>query len=349
MPVKVAAAHVQDIPVYLDGLGTVQALNVVEVKAQVTGTLIALPAAEGQEVQKGDIVAEIDPRPYKAALDQVMAQRDEDTAVLRSARLNLTRYQNLAKQHFAPTQQVDDQQATVDKQVAAVAFDNAAIETARINLGYCVIRAPMDGRVGFYHLNVGNLVTVASQTGILSITQDKPIAMVFTVPEAELARVMAARARGAVPVEVSEGHNSAIVASGRLLTPNNTIDTATGTISLKAVFDNTDDRLWPGEFVNARILVDTLHSAVTVPTLAVQHGPEGLFVFKMKPDNTVAQSGVEVGYQENGLSVVTKGVLATDTVVVSGQSRLAPGMRVRASEAPKAAGGIAPAGAGSAS
>jgi membrane fusion protein, multidrug efflux system len=336
VPVTTAAARVQDMPVFLTGLGTVQALNVVEIKAQVNGTLIALPAREGQEVHKDDIVAEIDPRPYKAALDQAIAQRDEDTALLRSAQLDLTRFQNLAKESFAPIQQVDDQRATVDKQIAAVALDTAMIETAQINLGYCIIRAPMDGRVSLYQLNVGNLVEVATQTGIISITQDKPIAMVFTLPEADLARVQMARAKGPVSVEVSEGQSPAVVASGTLLTPNNTIDTSTGTISLKAVFDNNDNRLWPGEFVNARVRVDTLRNAVTVPVLAVEHGPDGLFVYTTKPDGTVAQTSVQVGYEDNGQAVVTKGLSGNETVVVAGQSRLAPGVRVRATDVSKA-------------
>ncbi|MEA2737964.1 MAG: rane fusion protein multidrug efflux system [Acetobacteraceae bacterium] len=346
IPVTTAVTQVQDMPVYLAGLGTVQALNVVEIKAQVNGTLIALPAREGQEVHKDDIVAEIDPRPYKAALDQAVAQRDEDTALLRSAQLDLTRYQNLAKQNFAPVQQVDDQRATVDKDIAAIALDNATVETAQINLGYCVIRAPMDGRVSLYQLNVGNLVEVATQTGIISITQDRPIAMVFTLPETNLARVQAARAKGPVDVQVEEGDSPAVVATGTLLTPNNTIDTTTGTISLKAVFNNADDHLWPGEFVNARVLVDTLHNAVTVPELAVEHGPDGLFVYTTKPDGTVDQTNVQVGYEDDGKAVVTKGLTGNETVVVSGQSRLAPGVHVRATDASKAKQAASPDGSG---
>jgi multidrug efflux system membrane fusion protein len=336
VPVTTIRAQIRDVPVFLNGLGTVQALNVVEIKAQVNGTLIALPAREGQEVHKDDIVAEIDPRPYKAVLDQALAQRDEDTALLRSAQLDLTRFQSLARQSFAPVQQVDDQRATVDKQIAAVALDNALVETAQINLGYCVIRAPMDGRVSLYQLNVGNLVEVATQTGIISITQDKPIAMVFTLPEADLARIQAARAKGPVSVQVSEGQSPAVVATGTLLTPNNTIDTTTGTISLKAVFDNNDDRLWPGEFVNARVLVDTLHNAVTVPVLAVEHGPDGLFVYTTKPDGTVGQASVQVGYEDDGQAVATKGLSGNETVIVSGQSRVAPGVHVQATDASNA-------------
>ncbi|MEA2729511.1 MAG: rane fusion protein multidrug efflux system [Acetobacteraceae bacterium] len=336
VPVTTAAAQVQDVPVFLDGLGTVQALNTVEIKAEVNGTLIAIPPREGQEVHKGDVIAEIDPRTYQASLDQAMAQRDEDVATLRSAQLDLTRFKNLAKSNFAPIQQVDDQQATVDKQIAAISVDNALIETARINLGYCVIRAPFDGRVGLHQLDVGNLVEVASQTGIISLTQDKPISVVFTLPEADLARVQDAQARGPVPVQAANTQNQQRVANGTLLTPNNTIDPTTGTISLKANFGNNDDRLWPGQFVDARVQVDTLHKAVVVPLPAVQHGPDGLFVYVVKPDQTVAQANVELGYQDDGKAVVSHGLSGNETVVLSGQSRLSPGVRVKATDAPVA-------------
>jgi multidrug efflux system membrane fusion protein len=333
VPVTAAAAQVQDVPVFLDGLGTVQAFNVVEIKAQVNGPLIALPAREGQEVHKGDIVAEIDPRPYKAALDQATAQKAEDTALLQSAQLDLKRYQDLAKRQFAPVQQVDDQQATVNKDIAAVAADEAMIETAQINLGYCVIRAPIDGRVSLYQVDVGNIIQTSSQSGIVSITQDKPISVVFTLPEADLPRVQQAQANGSVLVEAfaSDGHRQ--LASGTLLTPNNTIDTSTGTVSLKATFDNKDDHLWPGQFVNTRTQVEILHKAVTIPTVAVQHGPSGIFVYVIKPDQTVAQTTIQEGYQDNGRTVVTKGLTGNETVVVTGQSRLSPGTRVQATAA----------------
>ena len=337
VPVGITKAAVQDFPVYLDGLGTVQAFNVVQIKAQVNGNLIALPAREGEEVHKGDIVAEIDPRPYKAALDQAMAQRGEDMAQLRSAQLDLERYQTLAKHSFAPVQQVDDQQATVNKETSAVAVDDALIETAQINLGYCVIHAPIDGRVSLYQLDVGNLVQANGQTGIISITQDKPIAVVFTLPEADLARVQAARAKGAVPVLVTPADDQKAIATGTLLTPNNTIDTSTGTISMKAQFANDHDELWPGEFVNARVQVETLHNAVTIPVIAIQHGPNGEFVYVVKPDQTVEQVAVQVGYQDGGRAVISKGLAGDTTVVVTGQARLAPGTHVKPSDATKAA------------
>jgi membrane fusion protein, multidrug efflux system len=331
IPVTTTMTKVQDVPVYLDGLGTVRAYNIDEIKAQVNGILTELPVREGQEVHKGDIVAEIDPTPYKAALDQATAQRAEDVAQLFSARLDLQRYQNLAKKDFAPVQQVDDQQATVNKLAAAVQLDTAAIETAQFNLSNCTIRAPINGRVSLYQTDIGNLIEVSGQTGIVSITQDKPIAVVFTLPESELGQVQTAMADGKVPVLAANSQDSSkILGTGTLLTPDNMIATATGTISLKAAFDNPRDQLWPGQFVNTRVQVNTLHNAVTVNTLAVQHGPDGLFVYVVKPDQTVAQQDVQVGYQDAGFSVVTKGLTGNETVVLSGQSRLAPGTHVAA-------------------
>ena len=329
VPVTTAVVQTKDMPVFLEGLGTVQALNAIEIKAQANGTLIAVPPKEGQEVHKDDIIAEIDPRPYQAALDQAIAQRDEDVATLRSAQLDLARYQKLAKTNFAPAQQVDDQQSAVDKQVAAIGVDNALIETARINLGYCVIKAPFDGRVGLHQMDVGSLVQVASQTGIISLTQDKPISVVLTLPEADLPRVQAALSRGPVPVQAVNTRDKDHPATGTLLTPNNTIDTSSGTIALKANFPNQDNRLWPGQFVNARVRVDLLHNAVVVPVPAIQHGPDGLFVYVVKPDQTIAQTVVQVGYQDDGSTVVTKGLTGNETVVLSGQSRLSPGVRVK--------------------
>jgi multidrug efflux system membrane fusion protein len=335
VPVTAAAAQVRDVPEFLNGLGTVQPLNVVQVKAQVNGTLIALPIPQGHEVHKGEIVAEIDPRPYKAALDQAMAQRDEDAALLQSATLDLHRYADLAKKSFASAQQVDDQQATVNKDNAAVALDKAMIETAQINLGYCTIRAPIDGHVSFYLINVGNVIQTTSQTGIISITQDKPISVVLTLPEVDLLRIQEARVKGPVPVIVLNSQDdNKILATGTLLTPNNAMDTTTGTISLKAVFDNGDDHLWPGQFVNARLQVGVLRKVVTVPLLAVQHGPDGLFVYIVKPDRTVDQVNIQVGYQDDGRAVVSKGLSGNETVVTSGQSRLAPGMQVRVEQSP---------------
>jgi membrane fusion protein, multidrug efflux system len=328
VPVTAAPVTTQDVPVYLRGLGTVQAFNTVEIKAQVSGTLVSLPVKEGQEVKPGDVIALIDQRPYKAALDQVTAQRAEDVAQLQSARLDLARYQELAKKGFSPVQQVDDQTATVNKLAAAVQADTAAIETAQINLDYCVIRSPISGRVSLYQTDIGNLIQVASQTGIVSITQDKPIAAVFTLPEADLPRIQDAMAKGTLPVVAYTSDEKTKLGDGTLLTPNNTIDTATGTIALKASFPNDADRLWPGEFVNARLLVETLHNAVTVPLAAIEHGPEGLYVYTVGQNSKVQTQAVEVGYQTDTAAVVTKGLQSGQSVVVAGQSRLSPGTRI---------------------
>ena len=328
IPVTAQPAKVQDVPVILHGLGTVQPLNVVEVKAQVNGTLVAVPVKEGQRVRKGDIVAEIDPRPFQAALDQAVAQRAGDEAQLKSAQSDLSRFQALAKRGFAPVQQVDDQQATVDKLIAATQADAAAIETARINLGFCVIRSPIDGRTSLYQTDPGNLIEVASQTGIISITQDQPITVVFTLPESDLPAIQDEMEKGALPVAAYTSDDATLLGQGTLLAPNNSVDTTTGTIQLKAEFSNERDRLWPGQFVAAHLRLKTLHDVVTVPLVAVQHGPGGLFVFAVKPDGTVEQQAVSVGYQDGALAVVTQGVSANQMVVLTGQARLVPGTHV---------------------
>ncbi|HTU55957.1 MAG TPA: efflux RND transporter periplasmic adaptor subunit [Acetobacteraceae bacterium] len=339
VPVTAAPARLADVPVYLRGLGTVEAFNIVEIRAQVNGTLIALPVGQGEEVRKGQIVAEIDPRPYKATLDQATAQRAEDAAQLHSAALDLARYQSLQSRSFASVQQVDDQQATVDRLRAAIQADDAAVESALINLGFCTIRAPIAGRVGFYQTDVGNLIEASAQTGILSITEDKPISVVFTLPEADLPRIQAAMAKGTLPVAAYTADEATKLATGTLLTPDNTIDTTTGTIQLKATFANANDRLWPGEFVNAWLLLNTLRNVVTVPVPAVQHGPDGLFVYIVKPDHTVATQPVTLGEQDGNLAVVAGGLQAGQQVVLAGQSRLMPGVRVTATAPDNEPGG----------
>ena len=258
-------------------------------------------------------MAEIDPAPYKAALDQATAQRAEDAAMLQSAQLDLQRYQALAKKNFAPIQQVDNQQATVNKDVAAVQHDTAAIETAQINLNYCVIHSPINGRVGLYQIDAGNLIEVASQTGtgILSITQDKPIAVVFTLPEAELDQVQAARAKGAVPVRPPTARIRARCSPPARcwLHPTTRSILRQERISLKATFANNDDRLWPGQFVNTRVQVNTLRKVVTIPLPAVQHGPERAVRLcrQTGPDGQPGQHPGRV-IRMTGRSVVTKGL-----------------------------------------
>jgi membrane fusion protein, multidrug efflux system len=329
VPVTATAAKVQDVPEILRGLGSVEALSVVEIKAQVSGILTEIPVKEGQKVKKGDVVARIDPRPFQATLDQAIAQRAGDQAQLKSAQLDLVRFAALMKRDFAPVQQVDDQQATVDKLTAAVQADNAAIETAQINLGYCTIHAPIDGRVGLYQTFAGNLIQAGSQTtGIVSITQDQPITVVFTLPEADLPRIQDAMEKGTLPVAAYTNNDRTLLGQGTLMTPNNTIDATTGTIQFKAIYPNENDRLWPGEFVAAHLQLALLHNAVTVPLTAVQHGPDNLFVFVVKPDQTVTEQTVSVGYQDDETAVITKGLTGGESVVLTGQSRIEPGVHV---------------------
>jgi multidrug efflux system membrane fusion protein len=331
VPVKAIAAKAQDVPVLLRGIGSVQAFNVVQIKSQVTGNLIAIPVKEGQEVKAGTIVAQIDPRPFQAALDQATAQRQGDAASLQSQQADLKRYAQLARSSFAPIQQVDDQQATVGKTTAAIAADAAAIETAQINLQYATIHSPINGRVSIYQTDPGNLIE-ANSTPIITITQDHPIAVIFTLPEADLPQIQDAMEATTLPVSAYTSDDKTLLGQGVLETPNNTIDTTTGTIQLKAIFANDRDRLWPGEFVNARLQVDTLRNVVTVPQVAIQHGPTGLFVYTIQPDQTVRQQSVETGYDDGQIAVVTKGLQAGEKLVLEGQSRLSPGVHVASGE-----------------
>ncbi len=328
IPVNVAAATARDIPVNLLGLGTVQAYNAIDIRAQVSGVLEAVPVTEGQEVAKGTLVAVIDPRPFKAALDRANAQLQADQAQLQDAKLDLQRFKTLAKDSFSPQQQVDSQQALASKEAAAVASDTAAIETAQLNLDYCFIRSPVAGRVSLRRVDPGNLIEEANQTTVVSITQDKPISVVFTLPESQLPRVQAAMRKGALPVTALTSDDSKTLAQGTLLTPDNAIDTTTGTITMKATFANDDDALWPGEFINTHLLVDTLKAVLTVPHMAVQHGPEGLSVYVLKPDKTAARVPVQTGYDDGTYTVIEKGLQAGQPVVTSGQSRLGDGTPV---------------------
>jgi multidrug efflux system membrane fusion protein len=331
-PVTVTTATRRDVPVYLRGLGTVQAFNSVVVKAQVNGVLLQVPVAEGQEVKQGDVLAVIDPRPYKAALDQATAQRQKDQAQLQAAQLDLKRYQDLSKRGDAPVQQVDDQLATVNSDTAAVAADDAAIETAGLNLSYCYIRAPFDGKVSLRMLDPGNLIEVAAQTtGIITLVQDHPISVVFTLPEDDLPQIesaMQATPGGKLQTLAFDSGDTKQLAQGELQTPNNAIDQSTGTISIKSNFANTDNSLWPGQFVNARLLVNTMKNVVTVPRIAIQHAPDALYVYLVKPDNTVARQDVKLSYQDETTVVVAQGLNGGEKVVTGGVSRLQQGSHV---------------------
>ncbi len=335
VPVTTAVATRQDVPVVLRGLGTVQAFNAVTVKARVDGTLMEVKVTEGQEVKKGDLIAVIDPRPYQAALDAAQAKKAQDQALLDNAQRDLSRYSSLARQDFASRQQVDTQQAQVAQQTAALKGDDASVATAQLNLSFAYILSPIDGRVGLRQVDAGNLIHANDAGGILSIAQFHPISVVFTLPQQNVPKVTAAMAKGALPVTAYASDDKTLLGEGTLLTPDNAIDSSTGTIKLKATFQNAQNRLWPGQFVNAHLLVATRPDVLTVPSLAVQHGPSGLYAYVVKPDQTVARQDIEVDQDNGTLAVVTKGLDPGVKVVVAGQSRLQNGTRV-AEAAPQA-------------
>jgi multidrug efflux system membrane fusion protein len=336
VPAVTAKATRQDVPIYATGIGTVQAYQSVLVRARVDGTLTQFPVREGQEVKQGDLIAVIDSRPYQAVLDQATAKKAQDEALLVNARLDLTRFQSLAKQDFASRQQVDTQQALVDQLVATIAGDSAAIEAAQLNVAYCYITSPVDGRVGLRQVDPGNLIHATDTTGIVTITQIHPISATFTLPQQELPRVEADMASGAAPVLAYASDDRTELGDGTLLTPDNTIDTTTGTIRLKATFPNKDGKLWPGQFIDAHLQIGMAHDAVTIPPAAIEHGPDGLYVYIVKPDATIAQATVSIGYQTDKLAVVSSGLAGNENVVVDGQSRLQAGTKVAVTSAQQA-------------
>jgi membrane fusion protein, multidrug efflux system len=330
VPVTVTHAAKQDLPVYARGIGTAQAWRSVDVRAEVTGYLQSINFHEGQEVKTGDLLAMIDPRPYAAILAQAQAKKAGDQATLTNAGVNLQRDSALARSDFASRQQVDNDTALVRLSQANVQADEAAITSAQLNLEFCRITAPIDGVVGFRLVDIGNLVQANGTQPIVTLTQVRPIAVVFTLAQEELPAVRTALAAGAPEVLAFTADDTTALSSGTLLTPNNTIDTTTGTISLKALFPNEDRKLWPGQFVDAHLRLRVDHDAVTVPVPAVQHGPDGLYVYMVKSDNTASVQPVTVGYQDSRTAEITKGLSGGETIVIDGQSRLQSGTKVSA-------------------
>ncbi len=337
VPVSTIIAGRRDVAVFRSGIGTVQALNSVLVRARVDGTLESVAFTEGQEVKKGDLIAVIDPRPYQAVLDQAVAKRAQDLATLENAKLDLNRYSSLARSDFASRQSVDTQQATVNQTTAAVQGDNAAIETAALNLSFTHITSPLDGRVGLRMLDPGNLVHATDSQGIVTITQVRPISVVFTLPEEALPAVAGAMATGKLPAFAYASDNRTRLSQGDLLTPDNTIDTSTGTIRLKALFPNTDNKLWPGQFVSTRLQIGVRRNAVTVPAAAVQRSQTGLYVFVVK-NNQAAIAPIQEAFEQDGYAVIDSGLNGNEQVVINGQSRLANGTRVVATPQTDATG-----------
>ena len=328
VPVTITEAVQRDVPIYYDALGTVQALNTVAIRAQVNGQLTSILFQQGQEVRKGDVLARIDPAPLKAVLDQAEAKKADDQAQLISAQKDLMRYTTLATRNYETQQNVDLQKAKVDHFKASIDADDGAIAAAQTQLDYATITAPIDGVVGFRQVDIGNIIHITDTNPLTVLTQIKPCDVVFTLPQSDLQPVREAMLRGTVSVLAFDQNNKEQLAQGRLLLIDNQIDQSTSTIRLKAEFPNDDERLWPGEFVRIRILITTHKDAVTVPPVAIQRGPEGLYVWVVKPDNTVEQRAVTAQTVNDEVAVAFKGLGLGERVVVNGQSRLDVGARV---------------------
>jgi multidrug efflux system membrane fusion protein len=330
IPVTVTPAASRDVPIYLDALGTVSASNTVAIRAQITGTLQSVAFTEGQDVHKGDTLAVIDPRPLQAALAQAVAKKAQDQAQLVSAQKDLVRFSDLAKRDYATQQSLDQQQAKVDQLKAMIDADQAAIESAQTQLSYATIAAPFDGRVGFRQLDAGNIIHPTDANPLTMLTKIKPSIAIFTLPQKNLGAVREAMLRGPVEVFAFDQDGKVQLAAGTLMLIDNVIDQATSTIRLKAQFPNDDSRLWPGEFVRVRAQVDTRVQAVTIPPPALQRGPQGLYAWVVKPDNTAEQRSLEAESAGSDVVIVSKGLTAGERVVVNGQYRLQAGTRVDA-------------------
>jgi multidrug efflux system membrane fusion protein len=328
VPVLAATPRIQDMPVYLEGVGAVRALNNVIVRAQVDGKLIAVNFTEGQDVKKGDVLGEIDPVLYKAALDQAVAKKAQDEALLANQRLDLIRYQQLAASNAGSKQQADTQRAVVAQQEALVQADQAAIDNAAATLGYTRIIAPLSGRAGLRQVDQGNIVHAADATGLVIITQLQPIAVQFSLPQQQIVRVNAASAKGALAVDVFGNDGVTVVDTGKLTGIDNQVDQTTGTLKLKAEFPNANFQLWPGQFVNVRLKVETLSQAVVVPTSAVQRGPAGTFSYVIGEGDIVTAKPIVVTQQNETDAVIASGLSASDRVVTTGFANLSDGAKV---------------------
>jgi membrane fusion protein, multidrug efflux system len=331
--VDTAAVARADVPIYLQGLGTVQAFYTVTVTARVDGELQKVAFTEGQTVRKGDLLAQIDPRPNQAAFEQAVATKAKDAAQLVNAKRDLARYTLLQPQDLASKQTVDTQRAQVDQLAAQLQVDQAVIDNARTQLDYTRITSPINGRTGIRLVDPGNIVHAADTTGIVVVTQVQPISVVFTLPEEDLAAVGEALAAGGVKVTTLSRDGNTELDEGTLMLIDNQIDQATGSVKLKATFDNVRNTLWPGAYVNARVLVRTDRGALTIPDAALQLGPNGPFTYVVKQDSTVEVRPLKIGEAGNGLTIVTRGLELGERVVTSNQYRLQAGVRVRSAVA----------------
>jgi multidrug efflux system membrane fusion protein len=322
VPVSVVSVKRQDVPIFLTGLGTVQASFTVSIHAQVDGKLQEVLFSEGQHVKKGAVLAKIDPRLYQAALDQAKAKRAQDQATLIGYQKDLVRFQTLAQKDFGTQQSVDQQQAKVDTAKATITADDAAIETTQTQLDYTDIVAPSDGRMGVRMVDPGNIVHASDQNPIGILVRIQPTFVLFTLPARTLDDVRTGQAAAALEVVAYDRDNSKIISTGKLETIDNQIDPTTATYKLKAIFANEDEKLWPGQFVNARILVNTQHNAMTIPNRAVQRGPSGVFTWVVKPDETVEPRPIKIVMMAGDITIIASGIADGEQVVTEGQYKL---------------------------
>jgi membrane fusion protein, multidrug efflux system len=329
VPVIAEAAGSHEVPIFLSGVGTVIAFNNVVVHSQITGPLIEISFREGQTVKKGDLLAEIDPRPYQAQLDQATANRDRDQAQLVNAQANLNRYTPLLAKGFATPQLVDTQKAQLAQLQATVKSDEAVIESAQINLSYTRLAAPIDGVTGIRQIDIGNIIHPSDTNGLVDVTQIQPISLIFTLPEITFTEIQREMAVGPVKVLAYSQDDKTKLDEGKLLLIDNQIIQTTGTIRLRATFPNEQHLLWPGELVNVRLLLKTLPNGLTIAANAVQQGPNGSYVYVITPDEHAQMRPVDVGQISDGQALINSGLKANETVVVDGQYKLQPGDRVR--------------------
>ena len=340
--VAVAPVQKQDVPVYLSGLGAVTAFNTANIKSRVDGQIMKVNFREGQDVRQGELLIEIDARPFEVQVEQMQAQLFRDQAQLRDAKLNLERYTSLIPSGSIAQQQVDTQKALVDQLDGTVRNDQAQIDSAKLNITYCHITAPFTGRVGLRQVDSGNIVHASDANPMLILTQLQPIAVIFTLPEDVLPNVSQQMRRRTLEVDAFSRDDQTKLASGKLLTIDNQIDPSTGTAKLKAVFDNKDSQLWPNQFVNSDLLLETRKNSIVVPTAAILRGPQGPFVYTVNPDKTVQDKAVTIALTQGDVTVVTDGVSPGETVVTDGQDKLQRGSHIEPRGGPPSKNTTAP-------
>jgi membrane fusion protein, multidrug efflux system len=329
LPVMAAPAHKGDIDIYVTGLGSITAYNTVTLKTRVDGELIKVAFTEGQMVKKGDLLAEIDPRPYQVVLTQAEGQMARDQATLENARVDLRRYQNLIETSAITKQQLDTQVATVKQSEGTVKNDQGMIDSAKLNLFFCEITSPLDGRIGLRTVDQGNIVHAADTTGLAVVTQLQPIAMIFNMPEDNLPEVQHAMSvKHTLTAEAWDRDLQHKLSTGKLLTLDNLIDQTNGTVRVKLEFANTDNKLFPNQFVNAKLLVDTRHGVMLAPNAAIQRGPNSTFVYVVKPDQTIEMRPITTGASEGDQIEVSKGLNPGDLLVTEGADKLRQGIKV---------------------